>query len=83
MKTQPYFQTTINAGTAEERERRIAELTIRGFEVTRLFENTVEARSNRTGLINGRKMIKHKYDGGSARSTYGAVMRKPDARTSE
>ncbi len=83
MKTQPYFQTTITSGSIEERDRRIAELTIREFEVVRLFENIVESASSRTGLINGRQLINHSYDGGSTRATYGAVLRRANDRTKE
>ena len=83
MTTKPYFQTTVNRGSAEARDKRVAELVSGGYEVVRYYENTVESRSSRTGLISGRKLIKHEYDSGSARSTYGAVLRKPNARTSE
>ena len=80
MKTLPYFQTTIASGSIEERDRRIAELTIREFEVIRLFERIVESGSSRTGLISGRQLIKHSYDGGSTRATYGAVLRRTNDR---
>lgn len=83
MKTQPYFQTTITSGSIEERDRRIADLTGRGFEVARYFENVVEAASSRTGLINGRQLIKHSYDGGSTRAMYGAVLRRASDRARE
>jgi hypothetical protein len=80
MKTQPYFQTTITSRSIEERDRRIAELAIREFEVVRLFVNVVECASSRTGLINGRQRITHSYDGGSTRATYGAVLRRAEDR---
>ena len=80
MNRQLYFQTTITSGSNEERERRIAELTIREFEVVRLFEKIVGSASSRTGLINGRQLIKHSYDGGSTRVTYGAVLRRANDR---
>lgn len=76
MKTQPYFQTTVNRGTAEARDKRVTELVASGFEVVRYYENTVESRESRTGLVNNRTVIKHQYDGGSSRSTYGAVLRR-------
>lgn len=76
-----YFQTTVSRGSIEERDERIAELITDGFQVVRYFENTVEGRGNQTGLINGRQLIKHSYDGGSTRATYGAVLRRPNART--
>ncbi len=83
MKTQPYFQTIITSGSIEERDRRIAELTIREFEVVRFFENIVESASSRTGLINGRQLIKHSYDGGSNRATYGAILRRANEKVRE
>ena len=80
MKTQPYFQTTITSGSIEERDRRIAELIGIGFEVARYCEKVVEGASSRTGLINGRQLINHSYDGGSTRATYGAVLRRANDR---
>lgn len=77
-----YFETTVNRGSIEEREKRVTELVSSGFEVVRYYENIAESASNRTGLINGRKLIKHEYDGGSTRATYGAVLRRANARAS-
>lgn len=74
--SEEYFQTTVNRGTPEARDQRVAELIASGFEVVRYYENAVESRGSRTGLINGRTTIKHAYDGGSSRATYGAVLRK-------
>lgn len=81
MKTQPYFQTIVKAGSIKERDERIADLTCRGFEVARYFEKVDETRHKQSGLTPGRYPTKKQYDGGFSRSTYGAVLRKPNART--
>ena len=77
MTNSKYFETKVNRGTPEARDKRIEELVADGFEVVRYYENISESRESRTGLISNRKVIEHKYDGGTSRATYGAVLRKP------
>lgn len=76
MKTQPYFQTTINAKSEQERQNSITELISRGFEVFMLKETEKEGNSWSDGGYRDRDGAKYRYAGSTSRTVYSAVMRK-------
>lgn len=63
------FQTTISAGSIEERDQRIADLTIKGFEVVRYFERVEDDR--RVSSVNRRRC-----ESGEYKHLYGAILRR-------
>lgn len=76
MKTQPYFQTIVNAKSETERQNSITELISRGFEVYLLKEFSREGNSWQDTGYRDRDGAKFKYAGSTSRTVYSAVMRR-------
>ncbi len=76
MKTQPYFQTTINAKSEQERQNSITELISRGFEVVMMKEFEREGNTWQDTGYRNRDGAKYRYAGHTSRTIYSAVMRR-------
>lgn len=83
MKTQPYFEIKINAKSVEELEKRIADSQLRGFDLVRNYEINTDARRLTNTCYTDAHGEQHRCIESIGRTTYGAVLRRPNDRASE
>lgn len=75
-----YFTIPITARSVEERQKRIADNELRGFELVKMFENLTEVNGWRNKGFQDEGGVRLQYDGTDSHTSYCAIMRRENTK---